>query len=395
MFQRTHFQRLYQRIFQEPRTFAQVVYGPRQVGKTTLVQQLLKVSPWPSLYASADAIMPDSGIWISQQWELARLEMKRHHSADGLLVLDEVQKVENWSEYVKREWDADTLSGLGLRVIILGSSRLLLQKGLSESLAGRFESTYLGHWSFLEMKQAFDLDADSYVWFGGYPGAVPLISDETRWKNYVATSLIETSISKDVLMLTQVNKPALLKRLFELGCMYSGQILSFTKILGQIQDAGNTTTIAHYLDLLHQAGLLGGLEKFSPQVVRQRGSSPKFQVHNTALISALHPHTRMEVQPDPAKWGRWVESAVGAHLINEALTHGLSVHYWREGNHEVDFILGYQGRFVGLEVKSGFKSAGKGLAVFSEKFSPCKTLVIGTGGLPWQAFLETDVRMLF
>lgn len=396
MFQRPHFQSIQQRTQHEARQFIQVIYGPRQVGKTTLVQQLLQQIPFPSHYASADAITAGQGVWISQQWEQARLAMQRQGSKDGLLVIDEAQKIENWSEYVKREWDADTQAGLGLRVIVLGSSRLLLQKGLSESLAGRFEATYLGHWSFAEMREAFGFDAAQYVWFGGYPGAAALTEDEERWKNYVSAALVEASISKDILMLTQVNKPALMKRLFELGCQFSGQILSFTKILGQLQDAGNTTTLAHYLDLLHQAGLLSGLPKFSPNTLRQRASSPKFQVHNTALLSAQQPLTRAQVQANPTEWGRWVESAVGAHLLNQALTHDLELYYWRDRNQEVDFVLGYRNQYIGLEVKSGAsKAQTNGMQAFHDRFQPHKTLLIGPGGLPWEEFLAMEVREVF
>ncbi|MEM9983755.1 MAG: DUF4143 domain-containing protein [Bacteroidota bacterium] len=311
------------------------------------------------------------------------------------LVIDEVQKVANWSEWVKREWDADTRAGLDLQVVILGSSRLMLQQGLSESLAGRFEVMYLGHWSLAEMREAFDLNPREYVWFGGYPGAATLIRDENRWKNYVATALIEASISKDILMLTQVNKPALMKRLFELGCQFSGQILSYNKILGQLQDAGNTTTLAHYLDLLHQAGLLAGLQKYSPSPIRQRASSPKYQVHNNALLSAQQGFPRQHVQQDPGLWGRWIESAVGSHLLNQSLTHHLSLNYWRHRHDEVDFVLGYQNQIIGLEVKSGALANRKGLSAFRQQFKPHRTYVIGTDGLPWEDLLGMDVRELF
>ncbi len=223
-----------------------------------------------------------------------------------MLIIDEIQKIGNWSEAVKREW-SDTAQRQSLKVVLLGSSRLLLQQGLTESLAGRFETLFIGHWSYREMKEAFDFTLDQYVWFGGYPGAATLINDEERWRRYITDSLIETSISKDILMLTRVDKPALMKRLFELGCGYSGQILSYTKILGQLQDAGNTTTLAHYLRLFNTAKLLGGLEKYSPEMVRRRASIPKFQVHNTALISAQQQHSFQEIAANPSRWGRWVE----------------------------------------------------------------------------------------
>ena len=283
------------------------------------------------------------------------------------MVIDEIQKIDNWSETVKLLWDTDTRNNLNLKVILLGSSRLLLQQGLTESLAGRFESTYMGHWSFDEMQQAFGWDVNKYVWFGGYPGSATLIDDEKRWKTYVTESLIETSISKDILMLTRVDKPALMKRLFELGCMYSGQILSYTKVLGQLQEAGNTTTLSHYLELLNTAGLLAGIEKYAPDVIRQRSSSPKFQVHNTALISAQRNDLFKDTLAKPDEWGRMVESAIGAHLINHSLTEKFNLHYWRERNEEVDFVIERKGKVIGLEVKSSAAGSTSGMTAFKKK----------------------------
>ena len=300
-----------------------------------MINQLVDQVDIPVHLAAADAVGDTNGVWIEQQWETARLKLKQTQASYGLLIVDEVQKISNWSESVKRAWDEDTRRKINIKVVLLGSSRLLLQQGLTESLAGRFETLYMGHWSLAEMRDAFGLDEDRYVWFGGYPGAIPLLTDEARWRAYVRNALIETSISQDILMLTRVDKPALMKRLFELGSLYSGQILSYTKMLGQLQDAGNTTTLSHYLTLLSTAGLLSGLEKYSPNTLRQRASSPKFQVHNTALLSAQAPETFSQVRNTPQQWGRWVESAIGAHLINAALTESFSLSYWRQGNDEV------------------------------------------------------------
>ena len=239
MFQRPHLEPLVVRM-QEPRRFIQVIMGPRQVGKTTLVIQLVEQINKPSYFASTDTIAASNTMWLAQQWESARLTMDAQQASEFLLVIDEIQKIENWSETVKLLWDTDTRNKRNLKVILLGSSRLLVQQGLTESLAGRFERTYMGHWSFHEMEQAFGWSAEQYVWFGGYPGSQGLIQEEERWKAYVQQALVETSISRDILMLRRVDKPALMRRLFELGCLYSGQILSYTKILGQLQDAGNT-----------------------------------------------------------------------------------------------------------------------------------------------------------
>jgi predicted AAA+ superfamily ATPase len=389
-FERHHKALLLSRLSAEKRQFVQVVFGPRQVGKTTMIGQVLKEITFPSHYVSADGVSSDQQIWISQQWEIARLLVKQSGKNEGLLVFDEIQKLENWSETVKREWDLDTMNGMGLKVVLLGSSRILLQRGLTESLAGRYETTYMGHWSFNEMQEAFGYDEYQFIWFGGYPGAASLIQDEKRWKQYVLDSLIEASISRDILMLTRVDKPALMRRLFVLGCQYSGQILSFNKILGQLLDAGNTTTLSNYLNLLDTAGLLNGIEKYSSDLIRQRSSSPKFQVYNTALMSAQFDLTFPEVKMKPDLWGRWVESAVGAHLINCSREGDFTVHYWRERNDEVDFILQYRGKVIAIEVKSGAKTKLSGMGAYKRKFPQCKTYLIGQTGLPVSHFLQTN-----
>ncbi|HMO31478.1 MAG TPA: AAA family ATPase [Lacibacter sp.] len=378
-----------------PRRFIQVLAGPRQTGKTTLVQQLAHELADTHHYCTADAEAAAGTTWLRQQWETARLLCKQRGASAFVLMIDEVQKIDNWSETVKLLWDSDTNAGLPIQVILLGSSRMLMQQGLTESLAGRFEMQYVGHWSLVEMKAAFDYDAETYTWYGGYPGSAALRGDELRWKQYVRDALIEPCISKDVLQMTRVDKPALLRRLFELGCLYSGQVLSYTKLMGQLQDAGNTTTLAHYLHLLDTAGLLGGLDKYSAAVVRQRSSSPRFQVHNTALMSAQSPYFFHSVQRQPELWGRWVESAVGAHLLNAAYAGSMRLYYWRERNNEVDFILEKEGRCIALEVKTGSEGLGRGMEAFAKQFHPHKTLLIGDGGLPWQVLLETNPVDLF
>jgi predicted AAA+ superfamily ATPase len=394
-FERHHKSLLLNRLMNEKRQFIQVVFGPRQVGKTTMIGQILKETTAPSHYVSADGVSSDQQIWINQQWEIGRLLLKQSGKNEGLLVFDEIQKIENWSEAVKREWDFDSLNGTGLKLVLLGSSRILLQQGLTESLAGRYETTYMGHWSFNEMQEAFGYNEDQFIWFGGYPGAASLIQDEKRWKQYVLDSLIESSISRDILMLTRVDKPALMRRLFVLGCQYSGQILSFNKILGQLLDAGNTTTLSNYLNLLDTAGLLNGIEKYSPDLIRQRSSSPKFQVYNTALMSAQNELTFQEIKMKPELWGRWVESAVGAHLINSSRSGGFTVHYWRERNDEVDFVLQYHGKVMAIEVKSGARAKLTGMDAFQKKFAHSKVFLIGTNGLPVSQFLQTNPVDIF
>jgi len=395
LYERIHKQILANRIESEPRRYIQVVYGPRQVGKTTLVNQYSEQISLPYYYASSDAVFADQVFWLEQRWNAARAMLIDSEKNEGVLVIDEIQKIQGWSEIVKKLWDEDTRNKTGLKVILLGSSRLLIQKGLTESLAGRFETLYVGHWTFSEMRDAFGFTPEQYVWYGGYPGGAGLITDEERWKQYIRESLIETSISRDILLLTRVDKPALMRRLFELGCIFSGQILSYSKIMGELQEAGNTTTLAHYLNLLDTAGLLGGLEKYSPAIVRQRASSPKFQVHNTALISAQHITGINVIMNRNEDWGRWVESAVGAHLLNHSLTGHYKLYHWRHGSFDVDFVLEFDGRIIALEVKSGTFAKAQGLGAFARKFKPEKTIVVGKSGIPWQQFLKLDPISLF
>jgi len=374
----------------EPRRFIQVVAGPRQVGKTTLVKQVTDALAVPVRSASADEPTLKGTDWIAQQWDAARLAIVDQVGA--VLVLDEIQKIPGWSDTVKRHWDEDTRAARPLQVVLLGSAPLLIAQGLADSLAGRFETIPLAHWSFAEMQCAFRYTLDEYLFYGGYPGAAPLIGDPARWARYVADSLIETSISRDVLLLTRVDKPALLRRLFELACRYSGQILSYTKMLGQLQDAGNTTTLAHYLDLLAGAGMVCGLPKYAGDVARSRGSSPKLQVLNTALMTVTSGITLTEARADREFWGRLVESAVGAHLTNAAMRGECTVHYWRERNHEVDFVVQAGRTLTAIEVKSGrAPQVHAGTAAFRQAFQPTRTLMVGGDGIALDEFLIKPV----
>ena len=377
----------------EPRRYLQVVAGPRQVGKTTLVLQALTGWGERARYASADEPTLRDRAWLAAEWEATRLVAGGAGEAGAVLALDEIQKVPGWSETVKRLWDEDTRLGVPLRVVILGSAPLLVQRGLSESLAGRFERIPVGHWSLSEMREAFGFTVEDYLVFGGYPGAAPLIGDSERWVRYVRDALIETTISRDVLLLTRVDKPALLRRLFELGCRYSGQVLSYTKMLGQLQDAGNTTTLAHYLELLAGAGMLTGLQKYAGSAARSRGSSPKLQVLNTALMTAVLGFTPVEVHVQRELWGRIVESAVGAHLAGAATAGECSLYYWRDRNREVDFVVENGRRLVAIEVKSGRRpDALPGLEAFAAAFKPGRTLLVGGDGIPVEEFLSRPVR---
>jgi predicted AAA+ superfamily ATPase len=398
-FQRPLVERLEARLA-EPRRFMQVVAGPRQVGKTTLVRQALERTAAPSHFASADEPGVRDRGWLEAQWSRARLLAEpgargpaATTAAAAVLAIDEIQKVPQWSEVVKRLCEKYTASRTPLHVVVLGSAPLLLQRGLSESLAGRFELLRATHWSFLEMRAAFGFSLEDYLFFGGYPGAASLSGDPERWRSYVLEALIEATIARDLLLLTRVDKPALLRRLFELGCHYSGQVLSYTKVLGQLQDAGNTVTLAHYLELLESAGLLAGLSKFAGEVVRQRGSSPKFQVLNGALLSAVVGMSPAEALAPGEHRGRVVESAVGASLAAAAAERGWSLHYWREGAKEVDFVVQAGRKVTAIEVKGGDRR-GKlsGLAAFGAAFRPSRSLVVGADGIPLEEFFSKPME---
>ena len=344
-------------------------------------------------FASADEPTLRGPTWIAQQWEAARLLTVDAGGEAAVLVLDEVQKASGWSESVKRLWDEDTRNRLPLKVVLLGSSPLLIQQGLTESLAGRFEVIRLTHWSPLEMRQAFGWSLDRSIFFGGYPGSAALADDHGRWVRYVLDALIETTISRDVLLMTRVDKPALLRHLFELGCRYSGQILSYTKMLGQLHDAGNTTTLSHYLELLTAAGMLTGLPKYSAAPARQRRSSPKLQVLNMALMTAQLDLTFAEARENRDQWGRLVESAVGAHLANAAATGTCEQFYWRERNHEVDFVVRAGKTLTAIEVKSGrSRDMPTGMDAFVAAHPKARPLLVGEGGISLEEFFAKPIE---
>lgn len=378
----------------EPRRFIQVLAGPRQVGKTTLVAQVVKDINIPFTLENADGIAPNNKEWIHQIWESVRVNMQIHHHTTHLLVIDEVQKLENWSEQVKAEWDRDTLEGRQLKVVLLGSSRLLLKKGLTESLAGRFELIRVTHWSYSEMKDAFGFTLDQYIYYGGYPGPAHLLGEERRWRKYIKDSLVAPAIEKDVILTSNIYKPALMKQTFELGCAYSAELLSLTKMMGQLQDAGNVTTMAGYLEILSSCALLTGLQKYAADTARKYNSIPKFQVYNNALLTIYKGRSFTKDRLDTAVWGRWVESAVGAYLMSQAEELDYKVYYWREKEHEVDFILVADETVIAIEVKSGHRSMNSGLPAFSRQFHPSRTLVVGTGGLSLEDFFATDLSRL-
>lgn len=394
MYERKQLKLIFDRI-QGQKNLIQVISGPRQVGKTTLAIQLTQKIKIPYHFVSADAVPASNQIWIKQQWDYARSALKQSNSDVFLIIIDEIQKISNWSELVKKEWDKDRREKLNIKVILLGSSSLLIDKGLSESLVGRFELIKLPHWNYSEMKAAFDFTPEQYVYFGGYPGAADLIDDIDRWKDYIRNSIIEPTISKDILQLTTIQKPALLKNLFELSCIYAGEILSYTKILGQLTDAGNTTTLAHYQNLLDEIWLIKGIQKYSGSKIKSKSSVPKWLVYNTSLASVYEGLNLELLLQNPEKWGRKVEQAVGAHLLNSARVNNFKVFYWKDVNDEVDFVIQKGNSIIPIEVKIGKVKYHQGLMNFSKKFKIEKSILISDEAFKWQEFLMMDLNELF
>ena len=394
MYKRTEYQIIKERI-KESRKFIQVVMGARQIGKSTVVKQVLNDLDEPYRMFSADNVPTTNSAWISDCWAATR-SLKENKGWDSIvLVIDEIQKITNWSEVVKKEWDADTFNDTNIKVLLLGSSRVLLEKGLSESLAGRFEEIRMTHWSYQEMKECFGFTLDQYIFYGGYPGAAPLIHDEDRFSQYIQSAIIEATINKDILMDTPISKPALLRQTFELGAAYSGEILSLNKMLGSLQDAGNTVTLASYINLLNESGLLCGLQKYSIDLARRRASIPKLQVYNNALKMVYSPLTFEEVLVDRKSWGRIIESCIGAYLVSQSFVHRFEVFYWRERDDEVDFILRKKGSVIAIEVKSNAEKKTAGLEKFKQLFQPKKAFIVGDGGISIEDFLSMDIRKLF
>ncbi len=389
MYTRNLSQKLAQRL-SAPRAFIQVVMGPRQTGKTTAIKQAVKAVGLPYRVASADSPVALSGKWIELEWRQARSLAERQGSA--ILVLDEIQKVVGWSETVKALWDEDSWSDVPLSVVLSGSSSLLLGNGLTESLAGRFELLRSTHWSLAEMSEAFGYGLDDYLTFGGYPGAAILKGDEDRWREYMRDSIVEATISRDVLQMEDVRKPALMRALFELGAQYSAQEISYRKLLGQLDDKGNTDVVRHYLDLLSKAGMMSGLQKYDSKQIRSRASSPRLMVHDPSLMSVMWRGTG-DLLADPSLRGHLVETAVGARLIARSALEGFDLYWWRDGNLEVDFVAKRSdGALVAIEVKSG-RVSKSGMGEFLRLNPDAKPVVVGDRNISVEEFLRDEVAL--
>jgi len=371
-----------------PARVIHVLIGPRQVGKTTIARRIEESIGIPTVYATADSPVPLDSAWIETQWRRAMAE-GAPSGGPILLILDEVQKVRGWSETLKLLWDSRPKVP-EIRVLILGSSSLLMQEGLTESLAGRFFLHRCNHWGYPECRSAFGWNLEQWIYFGGYPGAASFTENESSWKRYIADSLIETVLARDVLQMSKIAKPVLLRHLFALAATLPAQSVSYTKMLGQLHDAGNTTTLAHYLKLLETAFLASGLELFSRGKQRKRGSSPKLVLWNNALVNALSTRTFADSLNDTIWWGRLVENAVGACLCNSLYSVEYEISYWREGGHEVDYVVA-RGRDVwAIEVKSGRSGKATGMMRFRDRYPKARALLVGGQGIPLEAFFSKD-----
>jgi predicted AAA+ superfamily ATPase len=394
MYKRAEYQTIKKRL-EEPRKFIQVVMGARQIGKSTVVKQVLGDLDSPYRLFSADNVPATNGAWIANCWAAVRSIKESLKAENIILIIDEIQKIANWSEVVKKEWDDDTFHDRNIKVLLLGSSRVLLEKGLSESLAGRFEEIRMSHWSYNEMKECFGISLNQYLFYGGYPGAASLIDDDDRFRQYIQSSIIDATINKDILMDSRISKTALLRRTFELGAAYSGSLLSLNKMLGSLQDAGNTATLSGYLNLLDESGLLCGLQKFSMDTARRKASIPKLQVYNNALKIVYNPLTFEQALLDRKEWGHIFESGIGACLVSQAFICRFEVFYWRDRNDEVDFILRKNGSTVAIEVKSNAEKRTEGLERFRQIFKPRNSFIVGDGGISAEDFFAMDIMQLF
>ena len=396
MYQRRHLNILKSRMA-EPRRRMQIVMGPRQVGKSTLVGQFTEATSVPFDFFAADSVSHFDTSWIPNKWQQVRMRMDIHSEQEHILIIDEVQKIRGWSEQVKKEWDEDSRSHRNLKVILLGSSRLLLQKGLEESLEGRFETIKMGYWDWQEMHEAFGFSMDEYVYFGGFPGLAPDIQDEDRWRNLMEDSIISPILTRDILEIEEIRNPALLRQVFELACIESAKELSLTKMQGTM-NSGTVPTIKNYLDILNKSMIVQPLQNYSPSRVKEKQSVPKMQVFNNAFRNRFGTFSFDEARVDPAEWGRLVESAVGAHLANRAMTDDYELFYWRnERRQECDYVLRKGQALVAIEVKSGSVDKTVGFEKFKERFADKVTaaFIVGPHALPLDDFFIMDLKSLF
>lgn len=332
--ERTYIKLLSERLH-DKRSPVQVVVGPRQIGKTTSLKELLAGK---GVYETADSPQTLPANLIEVWWEKALQDKNK------ILAIDEVQKISGWSEVIKKLWDENPHA---LRVILTGSSALLVEKGLRESLAGRFELIRAEHWNFSEAKNILELSREQFIEFGCYPGSVRFLDDIPRWAAYVRDSIVEPAIGRDLLLLHPVENPALLRQLFGLATTLPAQIVSLQKLLGALQAPGTLPTLQSYLHLLGQAFLVTGIQKYSPAPFRARKSIPKLIVHDNALLRAFE--RPVETQLSPKRRGQYFENLIGARFLES----GWDTFYWKERDLEVDFVVfGPNGEKWAIEVKT-------------------------------------------
>ena len=396
LYERQHLSILKSRMA-EPRRRMQIIMGPRQVGKSTLVGQYVDGIDTPYDFFAADGVNREDTTWIPARWQEARMKMDLHGEKERILIIDEVQKIKTWSEQVKKEWDRDTREKRNLKVILSGSSRVLLQKGLDESLEGRFESLKMGYWEWHEMRDAFGFTIQQYIYFGGFPGLAPDIKDEGRWRDLMEGTIISPILTRDILEIDEIRHPALLRQVFELACIESARELSLTKMRGTM-NSGTVPTIKSYLEALDKTMLVKPLQKYSPSPVKEKNSIPKMQVYNSAFRNRYGTYTFEEAVTDSTEWGRQVESAVGAHLANRSLLDGFELLYWRnDKKEECDYVLKKGQALVAIEVKSSSADDTDGYEKFKGRYAEHITsaFIVGPEGLPLEDFFSIDLKTLF
>ena len=381
----------------EPRRTIQVIMGPRQVGKSTMISQFVELTSIPCSLFSADSVGKTNTEWISEKWHETRIRMMLNNEPEHLLIIDEIQKIAGWSEIVKKEWDLDTREKRNLKVILLGSSRLLIQKGLEESLTGRFETLKMGYWEWNEMRDAFGISMEQFIYFGGFPGLAPYINDEDRWRRIMEDAIISPILNHDILDIEEIRNPSLLRQVFETGSIYSAQELSLTKMQGVV-NSGTVPTISSYLKILDETMLIKPIQKYDNSAIKTKNSIPKLQVYNNAFRNCYCQHTFEEALLNKTEWGRQVESAVGAYLAGRAVLDGFQLLYWRdEKKNECDYVLKKGERLIAIEVKSGHAGNIDGYLAFRKKFEKdiVNSFIVGPEGLPVEDFFRINIPSLF
>ena len=396
MYKRAQLSVLESRMAESRRTI-HVVMGPRQVGKSTMIDQFVEHTSDPYSLFSADGVGKTNTDWISEKWYEVRTKMMLYGENEHILIIDEIQKIAGWSETVKKEWDQDTRDKRNLKVILLGSSRLLIQKGLEESLEGRYETLKMGYWEWEEMREAFGFTMEQFIYFGGFPGLAPYINDEDRWRKMMEDSIISPILNRDILDIEEIRNPSLLRQVFEIGSMYSSQEISLNKMQGVV-NSGTVPTISSYLRILDETMLVKPLYKYDNSTIKTRNSVPKMQAYNNAFRNSYCQHTFEEAVMNKVEWGRQVESAVGAYLAGRSVFDGFQLLFWRdEKKNECDYVLKKGESLIAIEVKSGHADNIEGYLAFKNRFGRniVNSFIVGPEGLPLEDFFKLNIPSFF